>query len=114
VDQDQDLVMDPDPAILVINLRDANKKIIFFISFSACWYFLKVRLQHFSKIKVKKKDPDPDPYLLLEVPDPDPGGPKTHGSGGSGFGSATLVTSLALAVRRSNHSARSRPEGTKI
>jgi hypothetical protein len=58
--------MDPDPAIFINDLQEANKKLIFFTiqeankkliflqSFSA-YYFLKVHLHHFSKIKVKKK-----------------------------------------------------------
>jgi hypothetical protein len=80
---------DPDPAIFVIDLQHASKKLIFNKNFSAN-YFLKVHLHHFSKIKSQKesqnrrnqgfsyyfcmmmKDPDPDP---------DPGGPKTCGSG---------------------------------
>jgi hypothetical protein len=40
---------DPDPAIFIIDLQDANKK-----SFSA-YYFLKVDLHHFSKIKSQKE-----------------------------------------------------------
>jgi hypothetical protein len=44
---------DPDPAIFVIDLQDASKKIIFSYNFSA-YYFLKLNLHHFSKIKVKK------------------------------------------------------------
>ncbi len=108
-------LMDPDPAMFVIDLQDASKKLIFFNTIFSAYYFLKLHLHHFSKIKVKKshkivgikvfltifawwlkdpvpdpeKDPDPDPYLWLV--DPDPGDPKTHGSSGSGFGSATLV-----------------------
>jgi hypothetical protein len=46
--------MDPDPAILVINLQDANKKLILKKSFSA-YYFIKVHLHHFSKIKSPKE-----------------------------------------------------------
>jgi len=44
--------MDPDadPAIFVIDLQDANKTLIKKKSFSA-FYFLKVHLHHFSKIK---------------------------------------------------------------
>jgi hypothetical protein len=42
--------MDPDPSIFVIDLQDANKKQIFCKNFSA-YYFLKVHLHHFSKIK---------------------------------------------------------------
>jgi hypothetical protein len=45
---------DPDPAIFVIDLQDANKKLIFFLSFSA-YFFLQVHLNHFSKIKIQKE-----------------------------------------------------------
>jgi hypothetical protein len=45
---------DPDPAIFVIDLQDANKKLIFVKNFSA-YYFLKVQLHPFSKIKSKKE-----------------------------------------------------------
>jgi hypothetical protein len=45
----------PDPANFVIDLQDANKKLIF-PNFSAYYgTFLKVHLHHFSKIKVIKK-----------------------------------------------------------
>jgi hypothetical protein len=40
--------MDPDPAIFVIDLQDASKKLIFYKNFSA-YYFLKVHLHNFSK-----------------------------------------------------------------
>jgi hypothetical protein len=46
--------MDPDPAIFVIDLQNANKKLIFKQSFSA-YYFLKVHLNHFSKIKSQQR-----------------------------------------------------------
>ncbi len=46
-------LIDPDPAIFVIDLQDANKKLIF-KSFSA-YYFLKVHFHHFSKIKSQNK-----------------------------------------------------------
>jgi hypothetical protein len=46
--------MDPDPAILVIVLQHASKKLIFNTIFSA-YYFLKVQLHHFSKIKSQKE-----------------------------------------------------------
>jgi hypothetical protein len=52
VDLDPDL--DPDPAIFVIDLQDASKKQIFNILFSA-YYFLKVHLHNFSKIKSQKE-----------------------------------------------------------
>jgi hypothetical protein len=45
--------MDPDPAIFVLDLQDANKN-LFMLNFSA-YYFLKVHLQNFSKIKSHKE-----------------------------------------------------------
>jgi hypothetical protein len=45
---------DPDPAIFVIDLQDASKKQIFNTIISA-YYFLKVHLHHFSKIKSQKE-----------------------------------------------------------
>jgi hypothetical protein len=44
---------DRDPAIFVIDLQDANKNLIK-KSFSA-YYFLKIHLHHFSKIKSPKE-----------------------------------------------------------
>jgi hypothetical protein len=44
---------DPNPAICVIDLQDANKNTQLKKSFSA-YYFLKVHLHHFSKIKSKR------------------------------------------------------------
>jgi len=46
--------VDPDPAIFVIGLKDASKKQIFNTIFSA-FYFLKVHLHYFSKIKSQKE-----------------------------------------------------------
>jgi hypothetical protein len=46
--------VDPDPAIFVIDLQDANKKLIKNESFSV-YYFLKVHLHHISKIKSPKE-----------------------------------------------------------
>jgi hypothetical protein len=40
---------DPDPAIFVFDLQDANKELFF-----SAYYFLKVHLHHFSKKKVVK------------------------------------------------------------
>ncbi len=93
--------LDPDPAIFVIGLQDASKKLFFNTIFSA-YYFLKVHLHHFPKIKSQKESltrrnqgfsnyfcmmiEDPDLYIWLVDPDPDPGGPKTWGSSGSGSG----------------------------
>jgi hypothetical protein len=47
-------LMDPDPAIFVIDLQHASKRIIFNTIFSA-YYFFKVHLHHFSKIKGQKE-----------------------------------------------------------
>ncbi len=41
---------DPEPAIFVCDLQNVNKKLVFLLSFFA-YYFLKVHLHHFSKIK---------------------------------------------------------------
>jgi hypothetical protein len=46
--------MDPDPSIFIIDLQDANKKLILNKSFPA-YYFMKVLLHHFSKIKSQKE-----------------------------------------------------------
>jgi hypothetical protein len=45
---------DADPAIFIIDLQDANKKLIFNKSFSA-YYFSKVHLNSFSEIKSQKE-----------------------------------------------------------
>jgi hypothetical protein len=45
---------DPDPAIFLIDLQHANKRLICKKGFSAC-YILKVHLHHFSKIKSSKE-----------------------------------------------------------
>ncbi len=45
---------DPDPAIFVIDLKDASKKLIFNTIFTA-YNSLKVHLHHFSKIKSQKE-----------------------------------------------------------
>jgi hypothetical protein len=43
----------PDPAIFVIDLKDANKKLFFSKYF--CFLLLKVHLYHFSKKKRQKE-----------------------------------------------------------
>ncbi len=45
---------DPDPAFSVVDLQDANKKQIFYFIFSA-YYFLKIHIHLFSKIKSQKE-----------------------------------------------------------
>jgi hypothetical protein len=52
MDPDQDA--DPDPAIFIIDLQDANTKTKFKKSFSAD-YILEVHLHHFSTIKGQKE-----------------------------------------------------------
>ncbi len=90
---------DPDHAIFVFDLQDANKKLFFFSTFFCLLLFegtftslfldkkswrshktvwIKVFLTIFAWSK------DLDPYLWLTNPDPDPGCPKTYGSNGSG------------------------------
>ncbi len=46
--------LDTDPAIFVIDLQYASKKLFFNTIFSA-YYFLKVHLRHFSKIKSQQE-----------------------------------------------------------
>ncbi len=46
--------MDPDPAIFVIDLQDANKKQINKNYKKLLPYFFKVHLRHFKKIKSQK------------------------------------------------------------
>jgi hypothetical protein len=45
--------LDPDPAIFVIDLQDANKK-EFLKKVSCLYYFLKVQSHHFSNKKSKR------------------------------------------------------------
>jgi hypothetical protein len=49
--------MDPDPAsaIFVIDLQEANIKLIFFKFGFSAYYFLRGYLHHFSKIKSHKR-----------------------------------------------------------
>jgi hypothetical protein len=75
---------DPDPAIFVIDLQDASKKLFFNTIISAC-YFLKLHLHYFSKIKSQKESQnsriqDFSYYFCMII----------EGSG-SGFGSGTLL-----------------------
>ncbi len=58
---------DPDPALFISDLQDANKKYFFSSSFFA-YYFLKV---HFFMVRTSE----------LWLTDPDLRGPKTYGSG---------------------------------
>jgi hypothetical protein len=46
--------VDPDPAIFVLGLQDANKKIFLTKKFSG-YFFWKVHLPHFSMIKSRKE-----------------------------------------------------------
>jgi hypothetical protein len=91
----------PDPAIFIIDLQNANKNLI-------KNYFLKVHLHDFSKIKSQKKDVTNleikvfltifDFCLMIEITGSGSRKPKTCGSVGSGFGSgsATLLNKHAF------------------
>ncbi len=59
--------MDPDSAIFVIDLQDANKTQILF----------KKNFRFLLFAGTFTSNPDEDPYLWLMDPYPDPGGPKT-------------------------------------
>jgi hypothetical protein len=50
---DPDLDSDPDPAIFVTGIQDANKKLILIKSFLL--FTFKVHLPHFSKTKSQKE-----------------------------------------------------------
>jgi hypothetical protein len=49
-----DLDPDADPSIFIIDLQDANKKLIK-KNFFPAYYFLKVLLHHFSNVKSQKE-----------------------------------------------------------
>ena len=53
MDPDPDPDADPDPALFVIYLQDANKKLI--LKMFSAYYFLKIYLHNFSKIKSPKE-----------------------------------------------------------
>jgi hypothetical protein len=72
---DPDSDPDPDPAIFVIDLQDASKKLIFLHNF-LCLLLFEATFTSFFKDKKSKRVP------------------KTCGSGGSG--STTLLVSLAI------------------
>jgi hypothetical protein len=82
---------DLDPAIFVIDLQDASKKLIFNTVFSA-YYFLKVHLYHFSKIKSQKESQNSRnqgiSYYFCMMIDRSRSGPKT----GSGSESIPLTS----------------------
>ncbi len=46
---------DSDPSIFIIDLKDANKKLILQKKSFSVLYFLKVLLHHFSKVKSQKE-----------------------------------------------------------
>jgi len=46
------LILNPDPAIFVIDLQDANKKK--YLTIFSANYFWNLHLHNFSKVKVKK------------------------------------------------------------
>ncbi len=76
---------DLDPAIFVIDLQDANKKLILKKSLSA-YYFLKVHLHHFSKIKSHKEVTKQRVLPLHQCP-----GVHTNSPGGEGDGGVNIL-----------------------
>jgi hypothetical protein len=86
-------LMDPDPAIFVIDVQDASKKLIFNTNFSA-YYFLKVHLHHFSKIKSQKESQNSSiqgfSYYFCMIIEGS-GSESRPLTSGSGSGSATLI-----------------------
>ncbi len=83
-------ILDPDPAGFVIDLQGANKKLSFYFIFSA-YYFLKIHLHLFSKIKSQKKSQNSrnqgfSYYFCMMIEE----SRRPCGSGGSGLGSGTL------------------------
>ncbi len=93
-------ILDPDPAIFVIDLQDASKKLFLNTIFSV-YYFLKLHLHHFSKIKIKKSENSRyqgfSYYFCMMIEGSGSGSKAGSGSGrpkicgsGSGSGSATL------------------------
>ncbi len=64
-DPDADAV--PDPSIFIIDLQDANKKLLKKNSFPA-YYLLKVLLHNFSKIIGQKKSQNSRNSVFLTIP----------------------------------------------
>jgi hypothetical protein len=87
--------MDPDPAIFVIDLHDANKKLFFYFIFSA-YYFLKLHFLHlFAKIKSQKESQNSrnqgfSYYFCMMIE----GSRRLETCGSGGSGSATLPVCL--------------------
>jgi hypothetical protein len=52
---DPDPDANPDPAIYIIDLRDAKQKTNLTTKSFSAYYFFKVHLHHFSKIKSQKE-----------------------------------------------------------
>ena len=63
---DLDLDSDPDPAIFVIDLQDASQKLIF-NTISSAYYFLKLHLHNFSKIKSQKESQNSRNQVFLTI-----------------------------------------------
>ncbi len=78
----------PDPALFVSDLQDANKKYFFSLSFYALsfWFFKYKKSQRSHKTVEIKEWQNPQPDLYKYIADPDAGGPETYRSG-------TLLTS---------------------
>jgi hypothetical protein len=84
----------PDPAILVFDLEDANKKLFIFLLSLNAYYFLKVHffVHHFLKVKSHSSQNSRNQgfsyYFCLMIDDPDPGSRRQKNNGS---GSATLI-----------------------
>jgi|LakMenE01Jun11ns_1017448.scaffolds.fasta_scaffold9313103_2 hypothetical protein len=92
-------ILDPDPAIFVIDLQDASKKLIFNTIVSA-YYFLKVHLHHFSKIKSQKESQNSrnkgfSYYFCIMIEGSGAGAGSISLTSGSGSGSGTLAVAAA-------------------
>jgi hypothetical protein len=110
-------LMDPDPAIFVIDLQDDNKTLIkkkkFFCLLGTFWRYICIIFQRQKKSKRSHKTVGNNVFLTIFAwwwkhpiririhtlrlidPDPDSGGPKTYGSGSVTLPNDPLLFSVA-------------------
>ncbi len=94
---------DTDPAILVNDLQDANKKQIFKNKFFCLLLYEGTFTSFFKDKKSKRSHETVRIKVFLTIfADPDPGGPKTCGSGVSGSGGSGSGTRLPSSSDRSS------------
>ncbi len=94
---------DPDPAIFVIDLQDARKKQFFNTNFST-YYFLKVHLHHFSKIKSQKESQNSTrnqgfPYYFCMMKEGSGSIPLTSGSGSGSWRPKNMWIRIRIWIR---------------